>query len=130
MKAYRYNKFSFEYEGEIDCQLDVLASAAEGKEVYLLPAYSTFIEPLPEKESAQVVFDGEKWIYVYPPEPTPEEIKQQEIARLKEELAATDYKIIKCSEYSLAGQDLPYDIAELHANRQALRDRINELEGE
>ena len=65
-----------------------------------------------------------------PPEPTPEEIKQQRIAELKQELSETDYKIIKCSEYHLAGLDLPYDIAELHAQRQSLRDEINELEGE
>ena len=58
-----------------------------------------------------------------------EQQKQAEIVRLKDELAETDYKIIKCSEYNLAGAALPYDIAELHAKRQALRDRINELEG-
>lgn len=58
-----------------------------------------------------------------------EQAKQAEIYRLKDELADTDYKIIKCSEYQLAGQVLPYDIAELHTTRQALRDRINELEG-
>lgn len=63
------------------------------------------------------------------PEPTPEEAKQQRIAELKVELSKTDYKIIKCSEYQLAGVDLPYDIAELHTQRQALRDEINELEG-
>lgn len=62
------------------------------------------------------------------PAPTPEEIIQQRIDELKQELAETDYKIIKCSEYQLAGLDLPYDIAELHAQRQALRDAINELE--
>jgi hypothetical protein len=39
-----------------------------------------------------------------------------------------DYKIIKCSEYQLAGKELPYDITELHAERQALRDEINKLE--
>lgn len=64
------------------------------------------------------------------PEPTEEEIKQQRIAELKEQLNGTDYKIIKCSECSLAGVELPYDITELHAQRQALRDAINELEGE
>lgn len=63
------------------------------------------------------------------PEPTPEEKKQARINELKQQLADTDYKIIKCSEYSLAGLDLPYDIAELHAARQALRDEINQLEG-
>lgn len=62
------------------------------------------------------------------PEPTEDEVKQQRIAHLKEELAETDYKIIKCSEYQLAGLDLPYDIAALHAQRQAIRDEINQLE--
>lgn len=66
---------------------------------------------------------------VEPPAPLPEKQKEREIYRLKDELADTDYKIIKCSEYQLAGQVLPYDITELHATRQALRDRINELEG-
>lgn len=52
----------------------------------------------------------------------------QEIEMLKAQLADTDYKIIKCSEYQLAGVELPYDITAMHAERQALRDRINELE--
>ena len=63
------------------------------------------------------------------PEPTPEEIKQLKIAELKSELDGTDYKIIKCTEYQLAGIALPYDIAELHAERQRIRDEINQLEG-
>lgn len=62
------------------------------------------------------------------PAPTEEEIKAQRIAELKAELNSADYKIIKCSECSLAGEELPYDIAELHAQRQALRDEINQLE--
>jgi len=56
------------------------------------------------------------------------ETADAEIARLQEELNNTDYKIIKCSEYQLASLPIPYDIAELHANRQRLRDRINELQ--
>ena len=63
------------------------------------------------------------------PEPTPEEIKERKIAELKKELENTDYKIIKCSEYQLAGLELPYDIVALHAQRQAIRDEINQLEG-
>ena len=51
-----------------------------------------------------------------------------EISRLKAELAATDYQIIKCSECQLLGQDMPYDVAALHEQRQAIRDKINELE--
>ena len=53
---------------------------------------------------------------------------EQQIESLKQQLSATDYKIIKCSEAQLLGEELPYDIASLHAERQALRDKINELE--
>ena len=50
------------------------------------------------------------------------------IDRLKSVLTETDYKIIKCSEYQLAGLEAPYNVAELHAERQAIRDKINTLE--
>jgi hypothetical protein len=58
----------------------------------------------------------------------PEKSDYEKIEELKTKLTDTDYKIIKCSEYQLAGKELPYDIAELHAERQALRDEINILE--
>ena len=54
---------------------------------------------------------------------------QFQIDMLKKKISDTDYKIIKCHEYALVGKDIPYDIEALHAERQALRDRINELEG-
>lgn len=41
-----------------------------------------------------------------------------------------DWKIAKAQEYALAGLEAPYDIAELHVQRQAVRDRINELRAE
>ena len=52
----------------------------------------------------------------------------EQIAELKAQLSATDYRVIKCSECQLLGQELPYDVAELHAERQAIRDQINQLE--
>lgn len=51
-----------------------------------------------------------------------------EIQTLKDCLSDSDYKITKCYEASLLGDDLPYDIAELHRQRQAYRDKINDLE--
>jgi len=60
--------------------------------------------------------------------PTARDLEKQEIATLKAELEATDYKVIKCMEYQLASAELPYDIVVLHADRKALRDKINELE--
>lgn len=63
------------------------------------------------------------------PSPQPyEPTAEYKIRELKAEIAATDYQIIKCSECQLLGQPMPYDVAELHAQRQAIRDKINELE--
>lgn len=53
-----------------------------------------------------------------------------DIQALKDSLAESDYKVVKCYEASLTGEELPYDIAALHAERQAQRDKINELEAE
>lgn len=135
-KAYKYNKESKKYEGEVERQLDPIASQKAGYDVCLLPANSTEIVPLDFKEGFDVVWNGSAWEYqTIPepepePEPTPEEKKQMRIAELKAELAGTDYKIIKCSECSLAGIEFPYDVVALHAERQAIRNEINELENQ
>jgi hypothetical protein len=52
----------------------------------------------------------------------------ERIVLLKLKLATTDFQIIKCAEFSLLGQELPYDLAALHAERQAIRNQINLLE--
>lgn len=43
-------------------------------------------------------------------------------------LRDSDYMVIKCTEASLLGEPAPYDVADLHAKRQAARNRINEIE--
>ena len=60
---------------------------------------------------------------------------QQRIDRLTEErrslessLQQGDYKVIKCAE--AAGEEMPYDAEALHTQRQAWRDRINEIDVE
>lgn len=60
--------------------------------------------------------------------PNPVKTTVQQIAELKAKLSATDYKVIKCSECQLLGIEMPYDVDELHAERQAIRDQINQLE--
>ena len=67
------------------------------------------------------------------PQPTAEELRDRrymEIERLKSELQESDYKVIKCAEAMAVGADMPYDVASLHKERQALRDKNNELESE
>ena len=51
-----------------------------------------------------------------------------DIESLKSELQESDYKVIKCAEALTIGAEMPYDVASLHKERQALRDKINELE--
>ena len=53
-----------------------------------------------------------------------------EIERLKSELQESDYKVIKCAEAMCLNAELPYNMTALHKERQALRDKINELESE
>lgn len=96
--------------------------------------------------------EGEGWyelsddgsVYTEPvapvqPEPTEEELAEMarqkqirevtaQINDLKEQIAASDYKVIKTYEYSLLGEQTEYDMEAVHAERQALRDQINNLE--
>lgn len=83
------------------------------------------------------VFDDEKWAEIEAARANAAAAEQaaaeqaailQEINALKSAIASTDYQIIKCYEYSLNNLEMPYDVAELHAKRQAIRDQINELE--
>jgi len=62
-------------------------------------------------------------------------LKEQEILNLTADLSSSaspigDWKIAKYQEYLLTGLEAPYDIDELHRQRQAARDRINELQQE
>ena len=74
------------------------------------------------------------WREVVPPTPTEEELAQQQrearIWALKDQLAQGDYKIIKCAEAQLTGEEMPYNVAELVAERNAMREEINELEAQ
>lgn len=74
------------------------------------------------------------WVKVEPHQPSEEELatiaKAAEVENLKMQLAESDYKVIKIAECAACGLESPYDAEQLHEERQALRDRINELEGE
>lgn len=81
---------------------------------------------------AMLLEDG--WTKVVPPQPSEEELARMqrlaEVEELKMQLAESDYKVIKIAECVACGLPLPYDAEALHSERQALRDRINLLEGE
>lgn len=74
------------------------------------------------------------WQKVEPHQPSEEELAAQaraaEVENLKMQLAESDYKVIKIAECVACGLPMPYDAEALHSERQAIRDRINLLEGE
>lgn len=58
---------------------------------------------------------------------------EQEIICLEASLSANtskigDWKVIKCYEATLQQKPAPYDVSQLMADRQAVRDKINQLQ--
>lgn len=53
---------------------------------------------------------------------------EQELVSLEWALKATDYEVIKAYEYEKCGMKAPYDMDSVHKERQAKRDRINEIQ--
>ena len=50
------------------------------------------------------------------------------IERLKDELYAGDYKVVKNAELLAKGLSAEYNVDALHEERQAIRDEINRIE--
>ena len=73
-----------------------------------------------------MIIDREGKIYqsCLPYENPEDVIRKEEIDNLKDDLARTDYKLYKYMDGSLSEEDY----APVRAQRQAWRDRINELE--
>lgn len=62
MFAYNYDRFTKEYTGTEKVFLDNEATIKEGKEVYLMPAFSTSVEPFKlTKPNTIQVWNGYKW---------------------------------------------------------------------
>jgi hypothetical protein len=75
------------------------------------------------------IIENENGDFEYVYTPIFSKIKVNEsIITLKQQLSDTDYMVIKNMEAQLTNEELPYDSVTLHAERQALRDKINELE--
>ena len=71
MNAYSYNE-NMEYIGAVECQKDPVRSEKEKRDVWLLPANSTFTAP-PDfsPETQKAVWDGEAWHIEALPGPEP-----------------------------------------------------------
>jgi hypothetical protein len=133
--VYNYdNSGIFLYESE--AFLDPLETKKQNKDVFLIPANSTTVKPIKEKDGFNVVFNkaAGKWGYEKitipesetdkPYEPSEKEKLQQRIYELQCYLYDTDYVIIKSIELGEPVDD------ELKQKRQDARDNINRLREE
>ena len=64
MQTYRFNPDTKEYLYAEDAFLDPLETEQQGRDVYLLPADSTFTAPLDVKEGYVVCWNGSAWEYI------------------------------------------------------------------
>ena len=128
MLAYRYNEQG-EYIGEIECQLNPVASKREGKEIYLLPAFATLKKPNLQ-QNCVAIWNGEQWKNVEIKEAETKPVEkyiptvEDKIAELKAELSTYDYIGIKIA----MGVATVEDYADKIAYTQELRKQINELQ--
>lgn len=60
MIVYNYDRYTSEYTGQGDADLDVIATRREGKEIYVLPVYATFEKP-PVTESFKIAVYSDGW---------------------------------------------------------------------
>lgn len=138
-----FNKISnnvVELKGDFPIQTDGFTLSRETHEDNW--DYSTFTTVYREIENG-CQFSNDGSVYAEPviSIPTDEELAEMEererianitneINELKAQLDASDYKVIKCFECSMVGEEMSYDVNELHAERQIIRDMINEKEAE
>lgn len=87
------------------------------------PAEQPRVETLPEGNIIEYKFINDEFVY----EPLPEVVDNSaRIAELKQNLADTDYIVIKIAEGVATWEDYP----EIKEQRQSWRDEINQLESE
>ena len=97
MQAYKYDSNGI-YAGQINCQLDPRETKKAGKEIYLVPANSTTIEPPPEKSGYDIMWKGAAWAYEkipVPPEPEPPTLDEVKAAKIDELKGIRDMKEVE-----------------------------------
>ena len=118
MNAYSYND-NMEYIGSVACQKDPVRSEKEKRDVWLLPANSTFTAPPDfDPETQKAVWDGEAWHVEALPEPEPasvDSIKAEKIAEIKRD----------CEDYIYTGTSVTYTDGSVEHFTYSLVDQSN-----
>ena len=142
-KAYMWNDTTFNFESEVDRQLDPLESKIVGHDVWLMPGNSTLTPPPEEKEGFDRHWnkDTEEWEYVEKkkdPEPEPYvptelDLKRQELWENEQWLRDHDYVGTKIATGRGTVEEYADVIAEMNvkaAEVERLKAEIKEMEEE
>lgn len=133
MKVYHYDSITGIYVGETNAHVDPMATKREGREVYMLPANSSF-DPIPElREGFYIKRTSDKWEYEAIPI-TEESPQESEMVRsetdlhndgIKSALVEVDAKTIRSLREWLAKQETaPQYIKDYETEAIALRDQL------
>lgn len=112
MFVYRYDDETKEFKNAEEAFLDPLETEIQGKEIYLLSANCTYVEPPEEKEGFKIKWNGEAWEYnKIPKEPEPElptieELKARKLIEVDNWTAA---RIIGGFTSECTGNSVRYD---------------------
>ena len=109
MKRYRKNN-KIKARQDIVIVKDGMRTINPSEDMLLADGWEEYIEPTPTEEEQRAAE------------------AQREIRTMRRNLDLTDYKVIKCLEAVLCGEEMPYDIQALHEEREGYRRIINENE--
>ena len=123
MLAYSFDPTTKIYKGTKNRQLDPIQSQKQGKDVYLMPANCTDVEPLEQKDGFYVVWNGAAWEYQAIPEPEPapeptQEEKEQMVRAVRNSYLDSTDKMVACPDFPITAEEKEI----VFAYRQYLRD--------
>ena len=110
MLAYSYDSTTKIYNGTKNRQLDPIQTQKQGKDVYLMPANCTDIEPLAVKDGYNIVFNGTGWEYKEIPAPAPEpeptqEDKESMVRSVRNSYLDSTDKMVACPDYPITAEE-------------------------
>lgn len=132
-KVYIYDYDGY-YFGEGFPQIDPLESQKAGREIFIMPANSTDVEPPEDKEGFRIKWNGYAWEYEEiqtepepePYEPTEADRKRERLWQIEEEFRRLDYIGIKIA----TGRATVAEYAQEIARMEELAEEKNEITAE
>lgn len=115
------------YIGTRQAQLNPIQTKKQGKEIYLMPANSTTIEPPEFKDGYEIIWNGSNWEYQEIPKPqepepyvpTEEDLKRNRMGEIQSRLNELSQDFVQAS--------LGAEFTDLEERKEEFRTLHNEL---